>query len=260
MGFNLRDWEGYAAKISPSLPTLCKDNAADYYLENVVTPIINACLSNERAVSEVRDSFRYVTQNLAAACEAGLGETVDCDVILYLGLCNGAGWVTTIDGRRVILLGIEKIVELSWQSREKMRAFIYHEIGHVWHMAVGTLYWGRQSPGEKWLNQLYYEGIAMFCEQILMGDMDYYHQYGKEWKNWCATNRQELFQEFRHRVDDEVSAQDFFGDWVSYEGHSDVGYFLGCELIKAAAMEFSLNELASLDYETVYKYLEKLCN
>ena len=58
---------------------------------------------------------------------------VETDIILYLGLCNGAGWATSLDGRDAVLLGIEKIIELNWQDESAMQALIFHEIGHIWH-------------------------------------------------------------------------------------------------------------------------------
>ena len=38
---------------------------------------------------------------------------IDVEIVLYLGLCNGAGWVVTIDNKTYCLLGIEKILELN---------------------------------------------------------------------------------------------------------------------------------------------------
>lgn len=57
---------------------------------------------------------------------------INADVALYLGFCNGAGWVTDIDAKTVVLLGIEKIIELDWVSVDDMRGLVYHELGHVY--------------------------------------------------------------------------------------------------------------------------------
>ena len=64
----------------------------------------------------------------------------ECEVtvVLYLGLCNAAGWVTFLGGKKVVLLGVEKVLELNWDSEEKLKALLYHEIGHIWHEIYGT--------------------------------------------------------------------------------------------------------------------------
>lgn len=43
---------------------------------------------------------------------------MDVDIILYLGLASGAGWATTLGGKRVILLGVEKIIEIDWYDKK----------------------------------------------------------------------------------------------------------------------------------------------
>lgn len=112
-------------------------------------------------------SFIAVTSDLKNSINKLFHEEIELDIVLYLGLCNGAGWATTLDNRNAILLGIEKIIELNWQSKSQMQALIFHEIGHIWHKTYGILYPHTSSQGEKLIVQLYQEGIAMVCEQIL---------------------------------------------------------------------------------------------
>lgn len=45
----------------------------------------------------------------------------DAVVILYHGLGNGAGWVTTYKDETAIYLGIEKIVELGWNTKKNLK-------------------------------------------------------------------------------------------------------------------------------------------
>ena len=127
------------------------------------------------------------------------------------GLCNGAGWATSLDGRDAVLLGIEKIIELNWQDESAMQALIFHEIGHIWHKTYGNLYPEARSEGEKSLAQLYQEGLAMVCEHILCQDDRYYHQNQNGWLDWCKENEAEIKREYLRRVDKNISTQDFFG-------------------------------------------------
>ena len=91
----------------------------------------------------------------------------------------------------------------------------------------------------------------MYCEQLLIGDFGYYHQDKNGWLNWCKTNRARLFTEYYRRLCQGESIQDFFGDWCSFEGHCDVGYFLGCEFVKALVKEFNLPEITGLSCEVL---------
>jgi len=256
--FDLDMWKKYARFISPFLSEKCTSEIEVYDYNEQVLPVIQHAIINKTELSKTNDSFIKSVDKLREKVMDGLGVDLDIDIILYLGLCNGAGWVTKLGERTVILLGIEKIIELNWQSETIMKALIYHEIGHAWHEAVGSLYWKTNNPGEHWLMQLYQEGIATFCGQILTGDLERNQQYDEAWHTWCHANKKEAFADFLRIVDAGESAQDFFGNWVSYKGHSDVGYFLGNELIKTAAMDYSLNELANLDYPVVYGYLQRL--
>lgn len=117
---------------------------------------------------------------------------IDINIILYLGLCNGAGWATTLDGKNTVLLGVEKIIELDWGDETNMRALILHEIGHLWHKMNGNLYIPDFTKRRKAIQQLYQEGVAMVCEHILCGDDDFYHQDKDGWLDWCHENETEI--------------------------------------------------------------------
>lgn len=51
------------------------------------------------------------------------GKSLDADIVLYLGLCNEAGWVKKYNGRTIVFLGIEKIMELNWCSIDDIISF-----------------------------------------------------------------------------------------------------------------------------------------
>jgi len=244
--FDENNWKAYAGTISEGLPEKCLRDSEEYDFPQDVLPVLEQALNSQDKLAELHDSFVRATEGLEGRFAAVFGMEVQVDIILYLGLCNGAGWVTWLDGRRVILLGAEKIIELDWGDADTMTALIYHELGHVWHDAAGTMYADTKSVAERSVWQLYQEGIAMYCEQLLVGDFSRYHQNKNGWLCWCEENKKSLFAEYKRRVDAEESTQDFFGDWCNYQGYSDVGYYLGCELVKHMAGQYTITELARL--------------
>ncbi|MCI5654784.1 MAG: hypothetical protein MR311_11035 [Lachnospiraceae bacterium] len=150
------------------------------------------------------------------------------DGILYLGLCNAAGRVTMIHGRRVILLGIEKIMELNWCDINSMTGLIIHELGHVYQAQYGVMDLQTDSVADQFLWQLFTEGVAMVFEQKVMGDPEYFHQGNCEWKNWCRQNIKLIKHSFVNDLKTMTHEnQRYFGDWVRFYGYGDTGYYLG---------------------------------
>lgn len=251
--FDIGAWRKYTKEFSEELSEKCEKDSQEYDFDNVVIPVIHQVLWNGDAAHLANASFISVTNKLKNNIDKLFKNDIDLDIILYLGLCNGAGWATTLDGRNAILLGIEKIIELNWQNESEMQALIFHEIGHIWHKTYGILYPKTRSKGEDSLVQLYQEGVAMVCEQILCQNNDYYHQDKDGWLAWCISNQTEIKQEFLKRIDGNISTQDFFGDWCKYKDHSDVGYYLGCEFIKHLQNQYSLVDIASLNISLLYR-------
>ena len=138
-GFSIDLWQEYAAGISAELPLKCEKDARDYDFEKEVRPILDEAL-NEEKINNLDKSFRKVIDNLNSNLAKLFDEEPDINIILYLGLCNGAGWATTLDRKNTVLLGVEKIIELDWGDEANMRALILHEIGHLWHKLNGNLY------------------------------------------------------------------------------------------------------------------------
>lgn len=250
-GFNLETWREYAAHIFTELPGKCECDAKDYDFESQVLPVITSALKNKNQMDLTEHSFQMVTDELADDVWDLFGYDTDFTIILYLGLCNGAGWATTLEENDVILLGIEKIIELGWSDYEEMQALIYHEVGHIWHKKKGNLYFPAATQRELSILQLYQEGVAMRCQQILCKDDNFYHQNKGNWLAWCQTNEVEIKTEYLRRLDGNENTQDFFGDWCSYKGFPDVGYFLGCKFIKYLEKAYSLKEIANLSYDTL---------
>ena len=250
-GFTLERWRGYAAAIHPQLVQKSLSDSCAYDFEKEVLPIIKTALNSAGKLETLHQSFLSATDGLNEKTRRVLGSSLEADIILYLGLCNGAGWATSLGGRNAVLLGAEKILELGWFDTRNMTALIYHELGHIWHKTVGNLYPAAETISGNSLRQLYQEGVAMYCEQLLAGDFDFYHQDRDGWLKWCVGNRSELLTEFSRRVSGNVSVQDFFGDWQNYRGYSDTGYFLGCEFIKFLVDRLPLEQVANLNITAI---------
>lgn len=257
--FSLDLWKKYASLISPELVTKCTDDAKEYDFQNSIYPVITDALKDSKKLAEINNSFNAVTESLCKSVSALFNGEPNVDIILYLGLCNGAGWATTLDGRDAVLLGIEKIAELYWCDIPSMQTLIYHEIGHIWHKTYGNLYFPVHSGGDESLLQLYQEGVAMVCEQTLCGDENFFHQNVNGWLDWCCENENSIKKEYLRRINSNESTQDFFGDWCSYQGHSDVGYFLGCRFVRYLMKSFSLEEAANLSREDLFNQFESYC-
>ena len=258
--FSITAWRRYAAEISPALPEKLEADAAEYDFAGAVLPVLQQFYQKSEQAALAHASFQKLVGGLAEKFCSVLGSAPEADVILCLGLCNGAGWATSLDGRDAVLLGIEKIIELNWQDESAMPALIFHEIGHIWHKTYGNLYPEARSEGENSLAQLYQEGLAMVCEHILCQDDRYYHQNQNGWLDWCKENEAEIKREYLRRVDKNISTQDFFGDWCSYKNHSDVGYYLGCEFVKYLQRQYSLVDIASLNVNQLYNHFKEFAS
>ena len=256
--FDLACWERFIRAADPALAELCLadmrgDIAAgiiDY--GHQVLPVLDACWRDAAVRTEALTSFRAVTAGLDERIRACFGRTVEADVILYPGLCSGAGWVTTLHGRDVILLGIEKIAELRWCGVDDMRGLIFHELGHVYQRQYGVLERECATPRRQFLWQLFTEGVAMRFEQLLVGDTAYYHQDRDGWADWCHAHMRQMKADFLRDLDTMTRAtRRWFGDWARYGGHGDVGYYLGARFVDFICRERAFDDILALDDEAV---------
>ena len=186
-GFDISVWRKYAGEISKELSSKCENDAKNYDFNKAVLPVLEAALNADK-IDFVSKNFQIVVDTINANLSKLFDTEPDINIVLYLGLCNGAGWATTLDGKNTVLLGIEKIIELNWGDETNMRALILHEIGHLWHKLNGKLYIPDFTKRRKAIQQLYQEGVAMVCEHILCGDKDFWHQDKNGWLDWCSKN------------------------------------------------------------------------
>jgi len=248
--FTLDSWQEYASSILSGLDKLCFEDSSVYDYQKDIYPLCQKVLKDKERLIKLQSLFIEVTKDLNQKVNSIEGNMPDIKIILYLGLCNGAGWATKLNNDNLVLLGIEKIFELDWDCEIKLKGLIYHELGHIYHDENRKV----EAFDNEDLYQLYSEGMAMIYEQCLCNDLDFYHQYDNKWKDWCKANLNVLAKEYLKRVENKESVQDFFGDWSRYLGHSDIGYYLGTEVIKNIK-DKNLLELANLKQEKFIKNL-----
>lgn len=230
----------------------CLDGG-NYTYEKDVLPILNAVCKHPE-LERLHTSFCKITEGLNDKVIECFGRELDIDIVLYVGLCNGAGWVTNINGRDVILLGVEKILELNWCDINAMRGLVYHELGHVYHKQYGRFHQQSDSSSRNFVWQLFTEGIAMFFEQELVKDYNYFHQDVGGWLSWCESHFQQIPADFYNDLPTMTrSNQRYFGDWVSYHGKGDVGYYLGTRFVQKLSRNYDFDRLINLDIDSVYQ-------
>lgn len=256
--FDLTRWEDYINAIYPDSAALFREDVdaclagGAFTFEDNFLPVIQNVYQNPR-LDTLRASFSAVTDGLEERITGQFGQGLDADLTLYLGLCNGAGWVTRLAGRDVVLLGIEKILELNWQGPEAMAGLVYHELGHIYHRRHGALDQGPEEGPEGFIWQLFTEGAAMCFEQDLVGDSRWFHQDSGGWLAWCEAHFPQILADF----DRDLSAmtrqnQRYFGDWCRYHGRGDTGYYLGARFVRRLLERFTFQRVIALMPECVY--------
>lgn len=257
--FNIDKWRTYINDIYNDSADIFQSEMNDYIETGMYTyekdflPIINDVYKNPK-LDILHASFEEVVNNLNQKVLDEVGKELDVDVVLYIGLCNGAGWVTNINGRDTVLLGIEKIMELNWCDVNSMYGLIYHELGHVYQKQYGILKREFADSKSEFLWQLFVEGIAMYFEQVLVGNPHYYHQDVNGWKSWCEEHFLQIKEDFQKDLDTMTRQnQRYFGDWCNYHGKGDVGYYLGARFIQYVVKKHSLEQMIKYEFDEVYE-------
>ena len=257
--FDLERWKEYIDAWIPGISTNIIDDVRIYDFKNDVLPIIKEAIDKNDRFKDISSSFQNVTFDLDQKFLSLFSKTLDVTIVLYLGLCNGAGWALDHQGDHMVLLGTEKILELSWDDDEHLKALIYHELGHIYQDTYGAKIDKEFDMIEDkfyWL--LYTEGIAMYIEQALIGDLDYFHQDHAGYKEYLDGHLKELTDDFIS--DAKVGSDRYFGDWRDYHGHGDAGYLLGARFIKELAQDLSFDKLIDLDVGEVKEYFKSFAS
>ncbi|MCR5375230.1 MAG: hypothetical protein K6E71_00550 [Lachnospiraceae bacterium] len=263
--FSLEQWKMYVDDWVPDVKELCLQDMKEclqsgFLWDADFLPVLNNVAADSAGREETVRLFRAVTGQLEEKITERFHRSVDADVVLYLGLCNGAGWVVRIGGRTTVLLGIEKIMELNWCNENDMNGLILHELGHVFQAQHGLFELNTANSSDRFLWQLFTEGVAMFFEQEIVENPEYYHQDRNGWRDWCERNLAGIagaFAEDMHSMTREN--QRYFGDWVDYEGRTDVGYYLGTRFVRFLAETESFENVIRYDIENVREGYDRFC-
>ncbi len=264
--FNIEKWTLYINGIYEDSDYIFKQEVDKYTKNNKYRwkndflPIINNVYNNKN-IELLKSSFLEVTNNINEKINKIFNKRLNVDIVLYLGLCNGAGWVTKINDKTVVLLGIEKILELNWFDYYSIQGLIYHELGHVYHMQHGKFITNLPNNKVKFVYQLFIEGVAMYFTQLILNDFNYYHQDKDGWKSWCDDNFHEIIKDFDKDLNDMSRFnQRYFGDWCNYKGKSDVGYYLGAKFVHYLISNNTFDEIINLESDQVFKLYKEFIN
>jgi hypothetical protein len=168
--------------------------------------------------------------------------------VLYVGLGNGAGWVTKYEGSWAVFFGLEGIVDSGFDRPPSLEGLVAHELGHVLHHTWREAHGLTAGTGPWW--QLYEEGFAQRCESETMSGDSWHMSHSladDDWLAWCHENRAWLAAEFLRVVDQGQSIRPFFGSWYDLRGRKQTGYFLGQQVISRLADSMTLRDIALID-------------
>ena len=265
--FDINKWNNYINRINSKLGQLCVQdmneaiNTGQVSFKKDYLPIINNVINQKEKLDELQKNFIKVTESLEDNILKKFNKTIDVEIVLYLGLCNGAGWVSEIENKVYCLLGIEKILELNWYDMNSLYGLIYHELGHVYQKQYGVLEREFDNNKHQFLWQLFTEGIAMYFEQTLIADYEYYHQDKNDWKAWCDNHIKLIAQDFNNELDIMTfDNQRYFGDWVYYDGYSDTGYYLGTKFTQYICKQYDFDDILSFDIIIVEQLWQDFIN
>lgn len=79
-------------------------NLDHYSFDKEFLPIPNNALRNEDKINDLVKIFYDVTLE---KLYNDFGKSVDLTIVLYLGLCNGAGWAVSLSNKQYILLEVK---------------------------------------------------------------------------------------------------------------------------------------------------------
>ena len=246
--FDLNDWENYLSA-HPTLMKKCIKDSSNYNFNKNIKPVILGALTNNFSkLDQAHKNFLLLTDNVNNKFKSTFHIKDDIYVYFYVGLCNGAGWATEINSDYAVLLGLEKIVELDWYDKNSLISLLYHELCHVAHniLREQTFFPSLKTEREKSIWQLYIEGFAQRYQQVLYRE-GFYHQDKNGWLRWCQNHHYQLKKDYLEKIKNNLSTQDFYGDWVEHKGYSDVGYYLGCEFIKHISDDLNTAQIANLE-------------
>ena len=255
-------------------PTLFEMQVADYteqgedwrqVAREMVFPGMNGKLP---AIIRTYQDLGPIIGPIEDQARGALGFTGQVTYVLYVGIGNGAGWVTTYAGKPAVLLGLEGIVDSGFNAPATLEGLVAHELGHVVHFAwrqqaslkqAGLKQAGLKQAGLKQAGlkpgsgpwwQLYEEGFAQRTEHDILARESWHMRSASsadDWLAWCLENRAWLAAEFLRVAGAGESVRPFFGSWYDIRGRKQTGYYLGHEVITYLADTMPLRDIALLE-------------
>ena len=100
----------------------------------------------------------------------------------------------------------------------------------------------------------------MIFEQELVGNPDYFHQNGNGWTTWCHEHLTAIAHCFAAESPSLTrETQRYFGDWVSFEGYPDVGYYLGAHFVRFLMEKMTFDEVLRLPLSQIQQLFDAFC-
>lgn len=259
--YMINGWLNEYISTYPELRDKCinnyKEEGFDWYkiaLKKIFPSVKNNYKMFKQAHKNIIKQYKYVIEKFKNVFSID----IDINIVIYLGLGNGAGWATYYQGLPSVLLGLENIVDLNWVDEDTIYALISHELCHLAHESIRGKNNGIIIMEQKLkhnsdiaLWNLYEEGFAQRCEQLIIGKEIYHQKEGHNWHKWCIYNKHKLCQLYLKCIEENKPVKKFYGTWYSIEGYSETGYFLGCEFIKELQHNMNIREIALLDFEKI---------
>lgn len=246
--------ESWATEYMAQWPELLAKQIADYASQGLdwrqiarekVFPYLAERLD---AMQQARQNLLELCPPLYARAQHALAFDSRAVFVIYVGIGCGAGWVTSFGGLPAILFGLENAAECGWTDSTDITGLAAHEIGHLAHHHWRAQHGKSIESGPWW--QLYEEGFAQHCEQLIL-DSESWHQAGSDdpddWLQWCQDHKGWLAAEFVRTADAGAPVSPFFGSWLDICGKSETGYFLGYKAIGELQKRFALQEIALLE-------------
>lgn len=252
-------WERYMYRW-PELQAKCQEDHGETWREMFASYVFpKLCRDNEK-ISRAHNNLLAVLPAVWGKCNELFGPVGNINIVIYLGLGNGAGWVTDYEGAPSVLFGLENIADLNWMDTGSLEYLVAHELCHVVHQIM----YGK----EEWLAlyedaadgryfRLYLEGFAERYQEIVLG-RPVFDRYGEGWLEWCQANNHRLGAMYLERLRNGDPVSDFYGNWNQIEGYSDVGYYLGREFVLyLEGLGFGVKDIARLPIEKIRSHVEQ---
>jgi len=255
----LAAWERYAAHY-PELQRKCCENQGEQWREIFVAYVLPRLCEDRDKMRQAHENLLDILPPLMERC-TGLFETKDTiNMVIYVGLGNGAGWATEYEGSPAILFGLENIAALNWDDKLSLQYLAAHELCHLVHQALyGTEQWLALYESESASRhfRLYAEGFAERYQELLLS-RPIFDRYGAGWLAWCQANHRKICSIYLKRLRECESVSDFYGNWNQVEGHSDVGYYLGREFIVfLEGKGLSIESIATMPEDKILCHVEE---